>query len=120
MVAAARGRDRGEGLRVGPERVGRPPLSSSRRLPPASFLSMPTPPVRSFARGGFYREVLEERLGCGSAWAGAEFPSARDLDAAFPAVPVYLDRIDGHATWVNSATLRLANVPLGTVHFPGL
>ena len=41
-------------------------------------------------------------------WPGHEFPDAADLDAAFPDRPVYLDRVDGHAAWVNSAAMQLA------------
>ena len=41
-------------------------------------------------------------------WQGKQFPTAADLDAAFPERPVYLDRVDGHAAWVNSAALRIA------------
>lgn len=41
-------------------------------------------------------------------WPEKAFPTAADLDAAFPERPVYLDRVDGHAGWVNSAALRLA------------
>lgn len=41
-------------------------------------------------------------------WEGKQFPTAADLDAAFPERPVYLDRVDGHAGWVNSAALRIA------------
>lgn len=41
-------------------------------------------------------------------WSEKAFPTAADLDAAFPERPVYLDRVDGHAAWVNSAALRLA------------
>lgn len=41
-------------------------------------------------------------------WEGKQFPTAADLDAAFPDRPVYLDRVDGHAAWVNSAALRIA------------
>ncbi|MBD8526702.1 amidohydrolase [Pseudomarimonas arenosa] len=43
-------------------------------------------------------------------WPGAdgEFPSAADLDTAFPDRPVWLTRIDGHAGWANSAAMRLA------------
>lgn len=47
-------------------------------------------------------------------WAG-EFPSRRSLDKALPAeLPAYLDRIDGHAAWVNSAALRLSGVNRST------
>lgn len=41
-------------------------------------------------------------------WAGKQFPSASDLDAAFPDRPVYLERIDGHASWMNSAAMKHA------------
>lgn len=45
-------------------------------------------------------------------WAQTDFPTAADLDAAFPARPVWLGRIDGHAGWANSAALRaLAQQP---------
>lgn len=39
-------------------------------------------------------------------WPERAFPTAADLDAAFPDRPVWLDRIDGHAGWANSAALR--------------
>jgi predicted amidohydrolase YtcJ len=41
-------------------------------------------------------------------WPEQAFPSAADLDAAFPDRPVYLERIDGHAAWVNSAAMAKA------------
>ena len=39
-------------------------------------------------------------------WAEAEFPTAADLDAAFPDRPVWLERVDGHAGWANRAAMR--------------
>jgi predicted amidohydrolase YtcJ len=39
-------------------------------------------------------------------WPDKAFPTVADLDAAFPDRPVYLERVDGHAAWVNSAALR--------------
>ena len=39
-------------------------------------------------------------------WPQHEFPTAADLDAAFPDRPVWLERIDGHAGWANSAAMR--------------
>jgi hypothetical protein len=39
-------------------------------------------------------------------WPEKEFPTAADLDAAFPARPVWLDRVDGHAGWANTAAMR--------------
>ncbi|KRG38760.1 amidohydrolase [Stenotrophomonas panacihumi] len=41
-------------------------------------------------------------------WPDKAFPTAADLDAAFPDRPVWLERIDGHAGWANSAALKLA------------
>jgi predicted amidohydrolase YtcJ len=40
-------------------------------------------------------------------WPEKEFPTAVELDAAFPDRPVWLRRIDGHAAWANSAAMRL-------------
>jgi predicted amidohydrolase YtcJ len=39
-------------------------------------------------------------------WPERRFPTAADLDAAFPDRPVWLTRIDGHAAWGNSAAMR--------------
>jgi len=41
-------------------------------------------------------------------WPDKAFPTAADLDAAFPDRPIWLERIDGHAGWANSAALKLA------------
>ncbi len=41
-------------------------------------------------------------------WAGQAFPTAADLDAAFPERPVWLERVDGHAGWANSVALEAA------------
>jgi predicted amidohydrolase YtcJ len=41
-------------------------------------------------------------------WPEKSFPTAADLDAAFPKRPVWLERIDGHASWANSAAMRKA------------
>ena len=39
-------------------------------------------------------------------WPGKRFPTAADLDAAFPDRPVWLERVDGHAGWANGAAMR--------------
>lgn len=41
-------------------------------------------------------------------WPDKAFPTAADLDAVFPDRPIWLERIDGHAGWANSAALKLA------------
>ena len=44
-------------------------------------------------------------------WGGdGAFPTRADLDAAFPDRPVWLTRIDGHASWANTAALRAAGI----------
>jgi predicted amidohydrolase YtcJ len=44
-------------------------------------------------------------------WVEQRFPTAADLDAAFPDRPVWLVRVDGHAAWANTAAM---------LHGPGL
>lgn len=39
-------------------------------------------------------------------WPEKTFPTAADLDAAFPDRPVWLERVDGHAGWVNSVAMK--------------
>ncbi|MDT0596547.1 amidohydrolase [Glaciecola petra] len=48
-------------------------------------------------------------------WPSKSFPSKASLDKFFPDVPVYLSRIDGHAAWVNSKALTLANITKSTI-----
>ncbi|GAB2539370.1 amidohydrolase [Spirosoma aerophilum] len=51
-------------------------------------------------------------------WPEKTFPTKEKLDAAFPDVPVALMRVDGHALFVNSKALRLAQVTAGS-RLPG-
>lgn len=48
-------------------------------------------------------------------WEVKEFPSKEVLDSLFPAIPVVLQRIDGHAYIVNQYALDLANITTETV-----
>ena len=43
-------------------------------------------------------------------WPVKEFPTAADVDAVVSDRPVWLERVDGHAGWANSATLRIAGI----------
>jgi hypothetical protein len=47
-------------------------------------------------------------------WGLGRFPTAAELDAAVPDRPVYLERVDGHAAWVNSAGMEAAGVTATT------
>jgi predicted amidohydrolase YtcJ len=46
-------------------------------------------------------------------WTPASFPTAAELDRVSARHPVMLDRIDGHAIWVNSRALTLAHIKPG-------
>ena len=45
-------------------------------------------------------------------WPVKELPTKSDLDEAFPDRPVWLERIDGHAHWGNSAAMAFAEQDL--------
>ena len=47
-------------------------------------------------------------------WGLGRFPTAAELDAAVSDVPVWLERVDGHAGWANSLAMRAANVSATT------
>jgi predicted amidohydrolase YtcJ len=47
-------------------------------------------------------------------WEVKEFPSKEKLDSLFPAIPVYLMRVDGHAILCNSEALRRAKITSAT------
>ena len=47
-------------------------------------------------------------------WAVKEFPDRYQLDELFPDIPVFLQRIDGHAALVNHAALKRAEITADT------
>lgn len=47
-------------------------------------------------------------------WGLGRFPTAADLDAVVPDRPVWLERIDGHAGWANSAAMAAAKITAAT------
>lgn len=52
-------------------------------------------------------------------WEKPEFPTAADLDRAVPDRPAALERVDGHALWLNSAALKAAGITAKTKDPPG-
>ncbi|MFS0770707.1 amidohydrolase [Sphingomonas sp. 1P08PE] len=48
------------------------------------------------------------------AWGLGRFPTAADLDGVVADRPVFLSRIDGHASWANSAAIKAAGVTAAT------
>jgi len=43
-------------------------------------------------------------------WGLGRYPTAADLDAVVPNRPVWLERVDGHAGWANSAAMAAAKI----------
>ncbi|MES1986390.1 MAG: amidohydrolase family protein [Pseudomonadota bacterium] len=52
-------------------------------------------------------------------WGLGRFPTAAELDAAVADIPVWLERVDGHAGWANSAALKAAGITAATKAPPG-
>ncbi|WNC69753.1 amidohydrolase [Thalassotalea nanhaiensis] len=52
-------------------------------------------------------------------WSNNTFPTAASLDAHFKDVPVALNRVDGHAVWVNSKALEIAGITKDTKEVDG-
>lgn len=48
-------------------------------------------------------------------WKERRFPTARELDAVVADRPAVMTRVDGHATWVNSAALKVAGITAASV-----
>lgn len=48
------------------------------------------------------------------AWGLGRFPTAAELDGAVADRPVWLERVDGHAAWANSAAMRAAGITAAT------
>ncbi|QUT04331.1 amidohydrolase [Sphingobium phenoxybenzoativorans] len=47
-------------------------------------------------------------------WGLGRFPTAAELDAVTGDVPTWLERVDGHAGWANSAAMRAAGITPAT------
>ncbi|MGC4250171.1 MAG: amidohydrolase [Sphingobium sp.] len=52
-------------------------------------------------------------------WGLGRFPTAAELDAAVSDIPVWLERVDGHAGWANSLALKAAGITPATKAPPG-
>lgn len=52
-------------------------------------------------------------------WKLGRFPTAKELDAAVPDRPAWLERVDGHAGWANGAAMALAGIGKDTRNPPG-
>jgi predicted amidohydrolase YtcJ len=52
-------------------------------------------------------------------WPGAPLPDRSWIDSVSPNTPVYVNRLDGHMSLANTATLRLARITRTTPEVPG-
>jgi predicted amidohydrolase YtcJ len=52
-------------------------------------------------------------------WAGRQFPDAAGISRAAPDNPVSLERVDGHALWVNRKAMEIADINARTPDPPG-
>ena len=52
-------------------------------------------------------------------WGLGRFPTAADIDAVVGDRPVWLERVDGHAGWANSAAMTAAGITAKTTTPPG-
>ena len=75
--------------------------------------------IRAYAAANAQRPWL---LGAGwnqEIWKLGRFPLASELDAVVADKPVVLDRVDGHAKWLNSKALQAAGITRDTADPPG-
>lgn len=71
--------------------------------------------IRAFAAENPTRPWILGRGWNQEKWNLGRFPTATELDAAVGDRPVWLERVDGHAGWANTAALRLAGIDADTV-----
>lgn len=66
--------------------------------------------IAEFARANPSRPWILGRGWNQEKWSLGRFPTAADLDAVVPDRPVWLSRVDGHASWANSIAMEKAAV----------
>lgn len=67
-------------------------------------------PKAPWIRGGGWNQEV---------WKLGRFPTARELDAVTGDTPAWLERVDGHAGWANSAAMKRAGIGKDTRDPPG-
>lgn len=70
--------------------------------------------IRAYAQANAGRKWI---IGTGwnqEKWGLGRFPTAVELDAAVGDIPVWLERVDGHAGWANNAAIRAAGISATT------
>lgn len=75
--------------------------------------------IADYARANPSRKWIVGRGWNQELWELGRFPTAADIDAVVADRPVWLERVDGHAGWANSAAMRIAGVNAQSVSPPG-
>jgi predicted amidohydrolase YtcJ len=75
--------------------------------------------IRAYASASPARKWIVGRGWNQENWKLGRFPTAAELDAAVADRPVWLERVDGHAGWANSAAMQAAGVTARSVSPPG-
>lgn len=83
-------------------------------LAPARSLAEAQDAIRSHAAGTASAPWITGGGWNQEQWGLGRFPTAAELDAATGTRPAALERVDGHATWVNSAALKAAGITRAT------
>ena len=75
--------------------------------------------IAAFAQANPGRPWILGRGWNQESWGLGRFPTAAELDAVVADRPVWLERVDGHAGWANSAAIAAAGVTSATRDVPG-
>lgn len=70
--------------------------------------------IATFARDNPQRPWIIGRGWNQEKWGLGRFPTAAELDRAVADRPVWLERVDGHAGWANSAAMKAAGITAAT------
>lgn len=71
--------------------------------------------IKAFAEGeGAGRPWILGRGWNQEKWGLGRFPTAAELDAIVPDIPVWLERADNHANWANTEAMRRAGITSAT------
>jgi len=66
--------------------------------------------IRDYARNHPHADWILGRGWNQVLWPVKEFPTAAQIDAVVSDRPVWLNRVDGHAGWANSAAMKIAGI----------
>jgi predicted amidohydrolase YtcJ len=88
-------------------------------LSAASSLDDALARIRAYAAANPSRKWIVGRGWNQENWRLGRFPTAAELDTAVGDRPVWLERVDGHAGWANTAAMQAAGVTAKSVSPPG-